>query len=138
MESFCTFAGVRTVAARRLSPFATRGDVRLNATILQVLHVLRREIPAIGQQRLGHLPLDTQHPIHHRHQVLLVRRLVAHPVGKDHLMGLIHDELCVVGLNVGPVFDHDATVGIGEVVLRRRASALPFTSLATRCRGNSC
>ncbi len=32
---------------------------------------------------------------HHRHKVLLVRGLGAHPVGDDHLMGLIHAALRV-------------------------------------------
>jgi hypothetical protein len=72
------------------------------ATILKVLHVVFREVTTIGEQGLGHLRPAIQHSFDHRHKILLVRGLVAHPVRDDPLMGIIHDDLCVVGLDVPP------------------------------------
>ena len=57
------------------------------------------------------------HPLEHRYQVGVVRRLVRHPRRHYHLVPLIDRELRIVGLDESIAAYHDGALRVGEVAL---------------------
>src|SRR5512141_454173 len=74
--------------------------------------------PRIAQHSFGQKAEILLNRIHHRHQLLVVRRVVAKPDGHNQLTVGVDHRLGVVALFKTPAHLHDARLGIGEVILR--------------------